>query len=107
MAPEHNLSPPSSATRLHVRTGTAPHDTLDLQFETSFRIGRADDCGVCIKNDYVSRNHAEVFCDKGQWWVRDLHSSNGIFIGDQRIEVAPVGQSATIRLGAEGPTVSL
>ncbi|MGA8030235.1 MAG: FHA domain-containing protein [Bryobacteraceae bacterium] len=107
MAKEPNLPRPSSSTRLRVHAEATPGNTLDLQFESSFRIGRADDCGVCIKVDYVSRNHVEVFYDNGQWWVKDLGSSNGVYIAGERVELAPVGQGIAIRLGIQGPLVSL
>jgi pSer/pThr/pTyr-binding forkhead associated (FHA) protein len=63
--------------------------SIDLLFDKPFRIGRVDDCEVTIKNDYVSRSHAEVFFQDGGWWVKDLASSNGIFVQGQRVELAP------------------
>jgi hypothetical protein len=91
---------------LHVSIGATPADRRDFRFERSFRIGRAGDCDVCIKSEYVSRAHAEVVFENGGWWVRDLNSSNGIFVGDRRVPGAPVGQSLTIRMGIRGPAVS-
>ena len=87
---------------LHVRT-----DGTDLAFEKAVRIGRADECDVCIKNEYVSRVHAEIAWVDGQWWVRDLDSSNGVFVSDQRLQAVPVGKTLTFRLGIAGPIVSL
>jgi len=48
-----------------------------------------------------------VSFESGQWYVRDLQSSNGIFIGDRRVEAAPISQKLTIRLGIYGPLVML
>jgi len=36
-------------------------------FRLSFRIGRQDDCEVCIQDDYGSRDHAEMVFEGGAW----------------------------------------
>jgi peptidoglycan lytic transglycosylase D len=92
---------------LRVSVGTTEADRQNFRFLKSFRIGRVEDCEVCIKSEYVSRAHAEVVFENGQWWVRDLNSSNGIFVGGQRVQTAAVGQSIIVRLGIAGPVVFL
>jgi pSer/pThr/pTyr-binding forkhead associated (FHA) protein len=43
-----------------------------------------------IKNDFVSRQHAEVILnDNGTWYIRDLNSRNGIVINGERVQEAP------------------
>lgn len=80
---------------------------LEYDFADSFRIGRLDDCAVCIRDEHVSRAHAEIFFEAGAWCVRDLNSSNGIYVGDQKFKFITVVQSASIRLGIQGPRVTL
>lgn len=77
-----------------------------LEFRRTFLIGRVGECDVCITNEYVSRNHAEVAFDGGKWWIRDLGSRNGLFVDGQRIERAPLEGAIAVRLGIEGPAVS-
>ena len=77
-----------------------------LAFALPFRIGRADDCEVSIKNDYVSRIHAEVAFEKVAWCIRDLNSSNGLYLDGRRVAEAVIAGPVTIRLGAEGPEIS-
>jgi membrane-bound lytic murein transglycosylase D len=77
-----------------------------VRFTSPFHIGRTNDCEICINNDYVSRMHAEVIFENGQWWIRDLNSSNGIFVGGERVETATISQVLTVRLGIEGPELS-
>lgn len=79
------------------------------QYELSdtFRIGRLEDCAVCIKDEHVSRAHAEITFEDGSWCVRDLNSSNGIYVGDQRFKYITVVESASIKLGIQGPQVTL
>jgi membrane-bound lytic murein transglycosylase D len=88
---------------------TYPSDsgTRVAVFKEPFRIGRLKGCDVCIDSEFVSRSHADVILQDERWWVRDLQSSNGIYVGDERIEAAAVGESLTIRLGVSGPQVLL
>jgi hypothetical protein len=95
-------SPPP---RVRVSIGTTPAERKDFVFTESFRIGRGDDCGVCIKDDFVSRNHVEVSFENGQWWIRDMGSANGIFVKSERIKAVPVTRTLAVRLGVEGPFV--
>jgi membrane-bound lytic murein transglycosylase D len=92
---------------LYVTCGPNPSDQRDYQFRTTFRIGRTDECEICIQEEHVSRCHAEVRFEDGLWCVRDLNSSNGIYVGDRRVKVAYVADALTCRLGIEGPAVTL
>lgn len=100
--PSQVFQPPA----LRVTTGNGAPEFQERRFTNSFRIGRAEDCELRIQNEYVSRYQAQVEFDGGQWRVRDLGSSNGIFIGDSRVPEMPITQSLTIRLGVAGPEVS-
>ncbi len=91
---------------LRVRVGPNAADRREFTFDKPFRIGRVEERDVCIKDEHVSRNHAEVTFENGQWWVRDLQSSNGVWIGDRRVDRAPVDPALTVRLGIYGPEVS-
>jgi membrane-bound lytic murein transglycosylase D len=97
------LSPPI----LCVTVGATSGDRREFKFAKPFRIGRVADCDVCVPNEYVSRHHAEVTFENEAWWVVDLNSSNGIFVGDQRFKRVSVVQEITIRLGIQGPQVTL
>jgi hypothetical protein len=97
----------SCSPLLHVAFGTAGADRKELRFTKPFRIGRTDECEVCIKDHHVSRNHAEAFFEGGRWWIRDLNSTNGMYIDGQRFERLAVSGTLTIRLGVLGPEVSL
>ncbi len=94
-------SPPA----VRVCTGAAPSEK-QLRFTSSFRIGRAEDCQFRVQNEFVSRYQAEVSFENGEWRVRDLGSSNGIFVGAERVKEVPIHHTLTIRLGVEGPFVS-
>lgn len=98
--------PPSpQAPVLRVRAGTNQTDVRDYRFQAAFRIGRGDDCELQIQDSHVSRQHVAVAHANGQWWIRDLGSSNGIFANGQRVDTAAIGQGLQVRLGVQGPFV--
>jgi soluble lytic murein transglycosylase-like protein len=99
-------TPAASPPPIKVSLGTIG-DRRPCSFTQPFRIGRTDECEVCVKNNYVSRVHAEVIFENGAWWVRDLQSSNGIFVDGQRLERVSITKPTTIQLGIEGPELHL
>jgi serine phosphatase RsbU (regulator of sigma subunit)/pSer/pThr/pTyr-binding forkhead associated (FHA) protein len=48
-------------------------------------LGRQTDAHVCLESQAVSRHHARILLDNGNFFVEDLHSSNGTFLNGQRI----------------------
>ncbi len=99
--------PGAARARIRVLAWSTPQDRKEWEFRGAFRIGRTEECEVCVKNDYVSRAHASVVFENGQWWVRDLGSANGVFVGGERIQSVAVTGQVAIRLGIEGPFVLL
>jgi membrane-bound lytic murein transglycosylase D len=93
-------------TTLRVTVENPPGTVQTYVFHRTFQIGRAADCDIRIDNKYVSRNHVEVAYELGQWHVRDLSSSNGVFVSGQPARTLPVANTAAIRLGVRGPFVS-
>jgi RNA polymerase sigma-70 factor (ECF subfamily) len=49
-------------------------------------IGRATDCRIVLTAAPVSKRHAELSWSGTAWCVKDLHSSNGTWLNDWRIE---------------------
>src|SRR4029079_3513257 len=41
----------------------------------------------------------------GQWTVRDLQSSNGLFVDGNRVDSAPISTRVAVTLGESGPTL--
>ncbi len=48
-------------------------------------IGRSSEA-LPISDNTVSRRHAELTPDAGEWWIRDLESQNGTWINGMRID---------------------
>ena len=46
-------------------------------------LGRLPECTISIADDPdASRKHARVVCRNGEWWLEDMGSANGTFIGE-------------------------
>lgn len=82
-------------------------DGRTCRFTSSFHLGRERGCDVELADAQVSRRHAEVSLVNGEWIVRDLQSSNGLFVDGQRTDVARIGDGVAVRLGADGPTINI
>jgi pSer/pThr/pTyr-binding forkhead associated (FHA) protein len=107
LAPEarSGRSPASSdAVPIHVRVG---QESSARQFTDAIRVGRGEHCAIRIRDDRVSRMHAEIFRMGRHWCVRDLGSGNGTYLDGVRIEQSPLPARCTLRLGADGPTLEL
>jgi len=101
------VSPSGAARSIFptLRINLAGEPDRVLTFASSFRIGRSDSCEVAIDNEYVSRVHAEIVFENGNWCIRDLNSSNGLYLDGRRVEQAVITGPLTIRLGVEGPEI--
>ena len=83
-----------------VRDGVVLH-ALSLS-EQPLYIGRGPENDIVVLEQTVSSNHASVWLESGQVWLKDLGSRNGTFINDQRIQgAAPVNAGDSVRLGPD------
>ncbi|MFW5415453.1 FHA domain-containing protein [Nocardiopsis sp. CNT-189] len=84
---------------LVVTKGSLAGTSLDLTSQPIV-IGRAKDCTLVISDDYASGRHARVFSDQGKWIVEDLGSTNGTYLGQQRLtHPQPISAGQPIRIG--------
>jgi pSer/pThr/pTyr-binding forkhead associated (FHA) protein len=59
-------------------------------------IGRGADAAIRLDDDYVSTRHARIASSGDQWFVEDLGSTNGTYIGSHRLT-----QPTTLQLGSK------
>jgi hypothetical protein len=74
----------SGPTRLVVTAGPLTGTSLPLG-ASSILIGRAPSCTLVLDDDYSSSRHARIFPQGDSWFVEDLGSTNGTFLGDRQI----------------------
>src|SRR5574341_983197 len=66
-----------------VQGGEQRQLTLD---HTPFTVGRKTDKNLVIADARVSRDHAEIIAEGGDFFVVDIGSKHGTFVNGQRIE---------------------
>lgn len=67
--------------------------------ESSYIIGRAEDCGIQIESKYLSRHHAIVSRIGSEWTVSDLGSTNGIRVNGELSKVTPLRNGDVLSVG--------
>lgn len=74
----------------------------------SYRLGRDPRSDVVINVDRVSRAHAVLRFESGQWILEDMGSSGGTYHGGHRVQRVIVGPGTSVSLGdpAEGGVVT-
>jgi len=73
---------------------------ITYTFRKYITIGRDNSCQIQIMSMGISRNHAEVFFEKGRWWIKDLKSANGTYANGEKITKLALGKSTKVELGA-------
>ena len=82
-------------TQVVIVEGGNKGETVSLD-EAPLLIGRGSDAAIRLDDDYVSTRHARIAASGDQWFVEDLGSTNGTYIGTVRIT-----QPTTITLGTQ------
>jgi pSer/pThr/pTyr-binding forkhead associated (FHA) protein len=78
-----------------------PHLPHRLSDTEAAAIGRHSSCEFVLRKDDVSRRHAEVFYEGGQFRIRDLGSTNGSFVNGERADASlPLGPGDKIEIGS-------
>ncbi|HET8987325.1 MAG TPA: FHA domain-containing protein [Humibacillus sp.] len=89
-------------TTLVVTEGPLTGTTLPLR-SGGLLIGRNPECALVVDDDYASGRHCRIYPDptnRGGWVVEDLGSTNGTFIGRDRLtSPRPVEVGTTLRIG--------
>jgi pSer/pThr/pTyr-binding forkhead associated (FHA) protein len=107
VAPEASAPEAASAPRLQrtqnlrlVVTEGPLTGTIVPLASSSVLIGRAPGCTLVLDDDYSSSRHARIFPQGGAWFVEDLGSTNGTFVGDQRVEApTQLATGTPVRVG--------
>ena len=84
---------------LVVTHGPLTGTSLPLR-EAGTVIGRNPECALVLDDDFASGRHARIFHRDNAWFVEDLGSTNGTFLGSERLTTpARVESGTTLRIG--------
>ncbi len=90
----------SLKARIFVEEPGRPPRVMQLEPGQELRVGRDDEAEIRLNDLRVSRMHLTLTAEPGGVIVRDLGSSNGTYLGEQRMEGSRrVTTGALIRLG--------
>ena len=87
--------PRGAPTHVAIVEGANSGETIPLD-GAPLLIGRGSDAAIRLDDDYVSTRHARIAASGEQWFVEDLGSTNGTYLGSQRIS-----QPTTLQLGSQ------
>ena len=97
--PRKGKAPRGVPTTLHVVSGPNSGQSVPLGNDPIL-LGRGTDAAIRLDDDYVSTRHARFASNGEQWFVEDLGSTNGTYLGSQRItSPVAVGLGIQVRLG--------
>jgi sigma-B regulation protein RsbU (phosphoserine phosphatase) len=81
---------------------TAGHRRRAVVSKSPFTIGRAEDCDAAISDFRVSRLHARLLEENGEYHIADAGSRHGTFVNGTRVERAKLKNNDEITLGVSG-----
>jgi pSer/pThr/pTyr-binding forkhead associated (FHA) protein len=89
----------SAPTHVLVVEGRSQGASADLA-DAPILIGRGPDAAIQLDDDYVSTRHARIATSGDQWFVEDLGSTNGTYLGTVRItQPTAISLGTQIRIG--------
>ncbi len=89
----------ASPTHVLVMDGANAGERVSLD-EAPILVGRGADAAIRLDDDYVSTRHARIASSGDQWFVEDLGSTNGTYIGSHRLtQPTALTLGSSVRIG--------
>jgi pSer/pThr/pTyr-binding forkhead associated (FHA) protein len=86
-------------TKLVITEGSNAGESMALSGET-ITLGRGGDSTIRLDDDYVSTRHARFVTNGEEWFIEDMGSTNGTYIGSTRVTRATaINPGTAVRLG--------
>ncbi|WP_370891307.1 FHA domain-containing protein [Janibacter sp. GXQ6167] len=90
---------PKIPNHLVITNGPLTGTHLPLR-EPGVLIGRNPECTLVLDDDFASGRHARIVRGDDGWYVEDLGSTNGTYLGQYRVgEAVPMETGQSIRIG--------
>jgi ABC transport system ATP-binding/permease protein len=98
---------PAGAAAVPVLVVRTRSSERTLHAGTSYNIGRDPKSDIVMGDSRVSWRHGVLRVDGDGWLLEDLGSTNGTFVGLQRVERVPIAADCVVRLGNpdDGPVL--
>jgi pSer/pThr/pTyr-binding forkhead associated (FHA) protein len=83
----------SSQKRPGIHINAVMENGKDIQrryVQSEITIGRDPNCDFPIIDESISAHHVRISYHHSQWWLEDLNSTNGTFIGKTKVTVPTV-----------------
>jgi len=102
--PQGGASAASAVPDLEVRARRSVHQ---LKAGTTYHIGRDPKSDIVMTDSRVSWRHGKLRVDGDGWIIEDLGSTNGTFLGLQRLDRIEISADCVVRLGNpdDGPVL--
>lgn len=98
-SPEQRSGRPPGPSHLVITAGDLAGTRISLT-GAPVLIGRANDSTVVLTDDYASTRHARITYNENRWWIEDLGSTNGTYLGQHKLESpAPLEPGVPVRIG--------
>jgi pSer/pThr/pTyr-binding forkhead associated (FHA) protein len=98
-APAPDVRPRGGVSQLRVIEGSLAGTRIALT-EKPILIGRANDSTLVLTDDYASTRHARISENNGVWYLEDLGSTNGTYVGKSKVDgPVPLEAGVAIRIG--------
>ena len=82
-------------------------DTQQVEASQPIVIGRDTGCDIVVLNPHVSRSHAVIWAHNSAWYVTDLKSANGTWLGGSSIQESVLRDNDVLSLDQDGPQLTI
>ena len=89
---------PNKKYALLIVSGAETGKVLNIE-KTVVTVGRSG-CDLVVDDPELSRRHVRVEFNGADIALKDLDSTNGTYVGDERISEVPIGNRSKFRVGS-------
>lgn len=98
------VAPRASRMRVRVLQSPSPPPEREKVFTTFPLVVGRDGCDFNVPDQRISRQHIKITLQNGKFYITDLESRNGTFMGEDKLtphKPTPINGSAQVRLGQQ------